>query len=172
MDKDIARIVRPENKLKKKIGEDVNMREILRPDVVRGAQKVINSKADDFMNWALDDLAEMEKAYNLMQQQAGRENMAVIIRNAEKLRDRSGTFGYQLGSQIAKSLALFCNELHGGEDYALIVIRQHLDGLETVFRANIKGDGGSMGLELMDGLRKLIAKYSGKKVGNPNSTQW
>lgn len=161
MDKDVARIVRPENKLRKKIGPDVNMREILAPDVVRNAQKVIASKTEDFLGWARDDLAEMERAYTLMQKQGvEQEYIRVILIGAEKLRDRSGTFGYQLGSQIAKSLVKFCNELKGLEEFALVVIRKHLDGLETVFRADMQGDGGKLGAELMDGLRKLIAKYT------------
>lgn len=159
-DKDVARIVRPENKLKKKIGADVNMREILQPDVIQAAQQVIMEKKDGFLEEAKVTLLNMETGYSQLTagvNPAG--HLQAIFANAESLRDRSGTFGYHLGSDIAKSLARYCEQTNPANEHLPLVLRKHLDGLQTVFRQNVTDSGGAIGMELLDGLRKLIEKY-------------
>jgi hypothetical protein len=159
-DKDVARVVRPENKIKKKIGADVNLREILQPDVVQSAQQIIMERKDSFTEEAKAGLLLMETAYNHLH--AGEDTvkqLAIIAAEGELLRDRSGTFGYGLGSDIAKSLARYCEQTNTQNEHLSVVIRKHLDGLQTVFRQNVTESGGAIGIELLDGLRKLIAKY-------------
>ncbi len=160
MDKDVARIVRPENKLKKKIGSDVNLREILQPDVIQNAQQVIMDKKAEFLDWASEDLAIMEEAYYKLKTSGVTPPLLEIIsRHAETLRDRSGTFGYHLGSDIAKSLARYCALSAPINQHLAIVIRTHMDGLQTVFKDHVTESGGLIGMELLQGLKKLVEKY-------------
>lgn len=160
MDKDVARIVRPENKLKQKIGADVNLRELLQPEVIQGAQQVIADKKDEFLDWTRDDMLKMEEAFaKLRIEGPSAEPLAVIARHAQTLRDRSGTFGYQLGSDIAKSLAKYGNQTKPQNPHLLVVLRSHMDGLQTVFKDHVTDSGGMIGMELLQSLKKLVEKY-------------
>ncbi len=159
-DKDTARIIRPENKLKKKIGADVNVREILQPEVVQSAQQIIMDKKDSFLQEALESLRLLEESYHhLHQGSTDAAYLTTMSHEAELLRDRSGTFGYYLGSDIAKSLARYCEQSKKNNEHFVVVIRKHLDGLQTVFKQNVLESGGTIGMELMHGLRLLIEKY-------------
>lgn len=159
MDKDVARVVRPENKLKKKIGADVNVRELLHPDVIQTAQQVIMDKKSDFLEWAMEDLKIMEEAFEGLQNNAKPPLIDMISHRAEGLRDRSGTFGYQLGSDIAKSLARYCALSPPNNPHLEVVLRLHMDGLQTVFKDHVTDSGGIIGMELLRGLKKLVEKY-------------
>jgi chemotaxis protein histidine kinase CheA len=160
MDKDVARIVRPENKLKQKIGTDVNLRELLQPEVVQGAQQVIADKKEEFLDWTRDDLLKMEEAFTKLRIEAPTAPPLVTIsRHAETLRDRSGTFGYQLGSDIAKSLAKYSTQTNPQNPHLLVVLRSHMDGLQTVFKDHVTDSGGIIGMELLQSLKKLVEKY-------------
>jgi hypothetical protein len=159
-DKDVARIVRPENRIKKKIGADVNLREILQPDVLQSAQQIIMDKKDGFLIDAKESLLAMEGAYSQITAHVATEtNLSLLLREAASLRDRSGTFGYHLGSDIAKSLARYTEQTSASNEHLAVVMRKHLDGLQIVFRQNVTDSGGAIGMELLDGLRKLIEKY-------------
>ena len=159
-DKDVARIIRAENKLKKKIGGDVSVKELLQPDVLEGAQGVINEKRDQFMELIFADVEAMERAYHtLTQDHKDMDAVVILLEKAESIRDRAGTFHYQLASQIAKSLAKYAHEVTDVTSETITVLRKHLDGLQTVFRKNIEGTGGGVGIELMDSLQKLVQKY-------------
>jgi glucosamine 6-phosphate synthetase-like amidotransferase/phosphosugar isomerase protein len=150
----------PLNKLKKKIG-DVNLREILQPDVVQQAQQVIIDRKSDFLEWTAENLKQMEESYYHLTQQSDDPNtlLDIMARNADSLRDRSGTFGYQLGSDIAKSLSRYCAATHAENPQLAIICRKHLDGLQIVFKDNVTDSGGAIGMELLQGLRLLVEKY-------------
>lgn len=160
-DKDVARIVRPENKLKKKIGLDVNVRELLQPDVIQQAQQIIVDKKDEFLGWAAESLLQMEAAHYGLHHGSPDPQilLSTLTREAESLRDRSGTFGYHLGSDIAKSLARYCAQTSITNEHLALVARKHLDGLQIVFKDNVTDSGGMIGMELISSLKKLIEKY-------------
>lgn len=162
MDDKIARIVKPENKLKKKIGTDVNIHDILKPEIIKGAQKVIEEKSDDFLTTAKEDMKLLEQYYAQLKAENGHNpELNKSMNNvAEQLRDRSGTFGYQLGSQVAKSLVHFCEEPHSNFEHFQIVCRKHMDSLQAIYTYNLTGDGGPQGKELIIGLKKLIKMYA------------
>jgi hypothetical protein len=162
-DKEVARLVRPENKLKKKIGMDINMREILHPDVLQPAQQMIYDQKDQFVALILESIKQMEAAYLDLEQQTGTEVVAlalkVVVQQSSSVRDRAGTFGYHLGSDIAKSLARYCDTSSAKNSHLALVIRKHLDGLQIVFRDNVTDSGGIIGMELNSSIRKLVEKY-------------
>lgn len=159
-EKEFARIVKAENKLKNKIGGEVNIKELLRPEVVQAAQEVIQAHKPEFMSLITSDLRAMEEIYHKMLSDADDlDPLVMLIHKAESIRDRAGTIGYQLASQIAKSLAKYTHEISKIDQNTLLVVRKHLDGLQTVFRDNVEGAGGIVGVELMNSMQQLINKY-------------
>lgn len=159
-DKPPAKMVTPPNRLKKKIGPSANMRELLQPEVIAKAQDVIDGKQDEFISWAKSDTETLHNQLDeITDDHINAENLSIIIECAEHLRDWGGTFGYELLSDVAKSMVNYCHEIHSPETHHKVVISKHIEGLKTILSEQIDGDGGMIGVELRDGLKKLTEKY-------------
>lgn len=157
-------ILPPDYSIKKKIGMDVDLRKIFTPERIQVAQKAIDDTQSDFVSWAQKDLAELEHAYRTLQQEIGNSSpssLQKIRKIAFSLKSQSGTFGFQLGSDVADSLYSYINQ-HDIDDENIQVIRKHIDALQVILQQNIQGDGQQIGAELKDNLNKLIAKFDKK----------
>ena len=133
---------------------------MLEPENVQKAQDSIDSHKDEFVKWAKDDIATLKT--NLQAANNGSltpEHLEAIINSAENLRDRGGTFGYPLLSQIAKSLVNYCTEITDPSSNHAVVIAKHIEGLQIIHGNKIEGEGGSIGKELMGSLTELTDKY-------------
>ena len=153
---------KPDFSLKEKIGKDVNMSDIFSKDAIEASQVVINKTQKDFLKWVENDLKTLENAYNAVvkNQAAGTENVDEIKRSAFSVKAQAGTFGFDLGSAVAKSLYDFCETQYKIDPNHLIIIRKHLDTLNTIFHKGVVGDGGKMGGAVHSALGKLIKKYA------------
>lgn len=159
---DSVRILPPSYALKEKIGMGVNLQEIFTPERIAAAQKAIDDTQAEFVDWATKDLVELEHAYRGMAADLGSapERIEKIRKIAFSLKSQSGTFGYPLGSEVAKSLYKFLGEKRKYNADNIIVVRKHIDALQVILQQNIQGEGGVMGNELMDNLKKLVSKFS------------
>lgn len=152
----------PDFSLKEKIGKDISAKEIFSAEVVKGSQEVINRGKKDFLKWVDNDLKNLETSYEELAKNPsnGRESALNIQRAAFSIKAQSGTFGFDLGSAIAKSLYDFLeNDYVEGDRNHVTVIRKHIDTLNTIFHKNVAGDGGKVGNEVYSALGKLIRKY-------------
>lgn len=162
-DDDSVRILPPSYALKEKIGMNVNLGEIFTPERIAAAQKAIDDTQAEFVNWAEKDLVELEHAYRgiaLDPANAPPQRIDKVRKIAFSLKCQAGTFGYPLGSEVAKSLYRYTVE-HGqynGEN--IVVLRKHIDALHVILQQNIQGEGGAMGKELMANLDKLVEKFA------------
>ncbi len=156
-----AKMVQPPNKIKQKLGPAVNVRDLLKPEAVNKAQATIDSKRDEFLLWAAEDLNALSKhLQDLKSKPLTTELLENIVHCGEHLRDRGGTFGYDLVSQIAKSMVNYCFTIHSPAEHHLIVIEKHIEGLRTVLSEKVEGTGGIIGAELLKGLTSLTVKYT------------
>lgn len=153
---------KPDFSLKEKIGKDINMSEIFTKDVIENSQQVINKTQKDFLKWVENDLKTLENAYlALTKNQAGdKENLIEVKRAAFSVKAQAGTFGFDLGSAVAKSLYDFCEGQYKEDPSHLIIICKHLDTLKTIFHHGVVGDGGKVGGAVHSALGKLIKKYT------------
>lgn len=152
----------PDYGLKEKIGKDINMKDIFTTEVVKSGQEVINSTKKDFLKWVENDLQTLENAYVELAKNhtKGREFALDIQKAAFSIKEQSGTFGFDLGSAVAKSLYDFLeNDYVEGEQSHVIIIRKHIDSLNTIFHRKVDGDGGKVGSELHSALGQLIRKF-------------
>lgn len=159
---DIVEEYKPDMSLKLKIGKDINIGEILSNENIKGAQQVINDSQKDFVKWIENDLRTLEGYFAEAYADADNALNAVvgIQKYAFSIKSQSGTFGYDLGSAIAKSLYDFCeNNYVVGDNKHILIIRKHLDTLNTIFRKRITGDGGAIGQQIYQELGRLITKF-------------
>ena len=155
-----AKIVHPPNKIKEKIGNTANPRNMLRQENVNAGQETINARKDDFVEWARDDIeilaANLHEIQNMPMTSQHLEN---IIVSAEHLRDRGGTFNYNLLTKIAKSLVDYCATITKPSPDHAVVVSKHIEGLRIILGSEIEGDGGTIGTDLMESLTQLTDKY-------------
>ncbi|MGB1539441.1 MAG: hypothetical protein ACPG80_00630, partial [Rickettsiales bacterium] len=113
----------PDFSLKEKIGKDVSMGEIFTKDVVSDSQGVINKSKKDFLKWAENDLKTLQIAYQEARKGDTKkegESIDTIKKAAFSLKAQAGTFGFDLGSAIAKSLFDFCENNYKDEPDHLV----------------------------------------------------
>ena len=158
-----AKFIAPDYSLKEKIGLDIDLKAIFTPELIESAQqKSIEGNKEKFMEWVLEDLGIIEEHFKNASatNPPSLEEVRKLEFVASRIRAQAGTFGYGLATLIAKSLCNFCNRQTKIENVQLIVIRKHIDTLLVIFNQKIKGDGGSMGAELLGSLTKLTEKYA------------
>ncbi len=146
--------------IRKKIGEDATIDELLSEDNVREAQKIITQSREAFLDWIKTDLSALEEAYrNINRETQQPDDINAIVNVILKIKGRSGTFGYDLASEIADSLYEICFDVLIIDTNRLQVIRKHIDALYVIFRSNIMGGGGIMGRDLIESLHLLSKHY-------------
>lgn len=155
--------LKPDFSLKNKIGKDVQLRDVFTKESIKESQQVINDSQKDFLKWVENDLKNLENAYSSARADPSASTVSAdeIKRGAFSIKAQAGTFGFTLGSAIAKSLYDFCEkDYREAEPGHLIVIRKHIDTLNTIFHQRIEGDGGKIGLAIHKDLGRLIEKYA------------
>jgi chemotaxis protein histidine kinase CheA len=160
-DAESVRILPPSYSIKEKIGMNVNLNEIFTPERIAAAQEIINETQAEFVSWASKDLVELEHAYRHMEKEPEKtpaSRIEKIRKIAFSLKCQSGTFGYPLGSDVAKSLYRYTVDHGKYNKDNIVVLRKHIDALQVIFQQNIQGEGGQMGDELMHSLEKLVDK--------------
>ena len=161
-DENAVRILPADFSIKKKIGINVDLKQIFTPERIEAAQKTIDDTKSDFIKWAQKDLEDLEDAYSQLQKNlngAQEPEVEKIRKLAFSLKCQAGTFGFDLGSEVARSMNNYINTHPTYDATTVTVLRKHIDALQVIFEQNIQGMGDKMGSELMDNLTKLVAKY-------------
>lgn len=156
---DSVRILPPDFSIKEKIGRDVDLSTIFTPERIAAAQKAIDDTQSEFVGWANKDLVELDHAFRALEKTPDdRVRIDKILKIAFSLKCQCGTFGFQLGSEVADSLYIYINEHPKLQAEQLTVIRKHIDSIGVILHQNIQGDGNKIGTELMANLHKLVKK--------------
>ena len=88
-----------------------------------------------------------------------RNAIAEIYKRALDLKGQVGGFGYDLITSIGDLLTKFMEgrDTINNRDFA--VISTHINAMQAVIREDIKGDGGRIGFQIVDGLGELVQKF-------------
>ena len=140
-----AQIIPPRADLKKKavnLSKGFDMR--LTPEVVRKLEEVVHKSRDTFT----EDIAEKLVAMRRLLTEGGadpkrqREIVAQLYDASLEIKGAGGTIGYDLLSQIGKSLNDFVTGLEALDGRQARVIGLHVDALYAVLANRITGRGG------------------------------
>ena len=127
------------------------------------ADNLLDRKALDFHDWALEYLAKMSGLCTDAKQEGTTERLSSfkeINLLAHELRGQGGTFGYPLITHTGKSLYHFTSPPCPVDDDALEIIKAHIDTMRVVFRDKITGDGEETGRALKTSLDQAIRQKS------------
>lgn len=147
--------------IRKKIGNKVNMRDVFTPEKLKECEAIIKKANTDFLKDALDvwkliinDFAELTENPS-----ESHKILPKIAQNSLSIKGKLDAIGYGLGMKIAKSLHEFAVNDTFPQKH-MVIYGKHIDAMNTVIRANLKGDGGAIGSEITQALSALIKKLA------------
>ena len=133
------------------------------PEVLERAEKVISDLAESYVEWAREDMANLTAAFDDLAAAAEgsrKEHLERIFHIAHDMKGQGGSFDYNLITVIGHGL---CRFIEGREDVGpagIEAIQLHIESMRVVLAKEIKGEGGSVGDQLLDGLELVVAKVS------------
>ena len=128
---------------------------------IEAAQAKINERADAFMAEIGVHVTKLREAYALLNSGGTDEKAAkAIAMHAREVKGLSGTFGFDLLTQIGDSLYEFASDLKSLNQKRIGLIGAHIDAIEFVVQHNIVGDGGQVARELLQTLGIASDKLS------------
>ena len=151
------------NALKEKVasGRGGNVKGEIPTDLLEQAEEQLERASLDFSKWALDYVATLSDLCTEALMEPGRRSrhFGEIHNLALELRGQGGTFGYPLVSQIGKMLFDMTVEGCREDDNAVEIVKCHIDAMRAVLREKVSGDGGEVGMAVIQGLTQSIAKF-------------
>jgi len=154
-----AHRVAPEFQLRKKMGLMHSLASVITPELLRSAQLAIESFEDQSLKWIADDIASLERAFQMIVEHKTDEAVEEATSHLLSIKSRAGTFNFELPSQIAFSLYSFLrNGFEPGNMQHVLVLQKHIEVMKIILSRQVKGMGGVMEQELMQGLSMLRNK--------------
>lgn len=159
-DEDVT-VVNRDFGIKEKIGFEISLESIFSAENVKRAQEIIHNSKEDFLEWVVEDIEQLEEAYKSLESRPGHsvEEVNLFLARALTLKSQAGMFGFDLASKVAESLHDLCSGSGKMDPSRLRAARQHIDALYVIFQRNIQGTGGVIGRDLMQSLGTLTAKF-------------
>lgn len=152
----IVETITPPNPLEKAKTGDGPVK--IDPNVLRQAEQAVEELQDDYTTWAQKDIDGLREAVASAQHdpEALGTAIAEIYKRALDLKGQGGGFGYDLITSIGDLLTKFMEAREKISDRDFDIICAHIDAMQVVVREDIKGDGGKIGLQIVDGLSELV----------------
>lgn len=132
-------------------------------EMLSRAENVIVKHGDGYIGRAqtqLDDLIRTVQIAKKADQESRQEMFDRIFHQSHDIRGMGSTFGYNLVTAIGASLCNFIEAVTECNDAAMEVVSAHADALRAVIGNDVKGDGGPVGLELVESLAKAVEKVA------------
>ena len=155
MSRSYSEIIEPPNPLGKAKSGDGPVR--IDPNILHRAEEAVEELNDEYSSWAQKDIAAVAEAANNPEEL--RNAIAEIYKRALDLKGQGGGFGYDLITSIGDLLTKFMEDRDTINERDSAVINAHIDAMQAVIREDIKGDGGKIGFQIVDGLGELVQKF-------------
>jgi CheY-like chemotaxis protein len=129
---------------------------------IANIQKELDSWNDDFVKWTLEYIEKLKRMLAMTRRKepsSRRGDFTRINEIAHELRGQGGIFSYPLVSAVAKSLFELTKDTLDRSDECLLLIQNHIETLKIVLRDEVRGDGGSVGLEIIRAMRLANTKF-------------
>jgi len=160
---DKTRFINPPNLLKQKVGSRGGGSGAgqIDPQALLRAQSIIDSKAQEYPEWASKQINELYTVYekSVKDQSNRAEHVEKIANLVHDIRGEGTTYGYPLVTRIGTSLYDFVQVIGRANDAQMEVVKAHIDALKVVVSQRMEGDGGQAGAELLNMLRLAANKF-------------
>lgn len=145
-------IIELPNTIKEKVGSGG-----FDPIAMRRAEIAVEEMAVDYDARLQQEVAAFDEAFRAMRR-AGEFDKRRLFAYAHALRGEAGSFGYPLVSAIGNTLARFIDGRPRLEEADCEILESHLNALRAVAFRKVKGDGGEIGAQLVEGLAAMVTR--------------
>lgn len=130
------------------------------PEVLDRAERAVEQLSDEYTGWAQQDIDGLRQAVDLARSDPAKAATAIadIYRRALDMKGQGGGFGYDLITTVGDLLTKFMEGRESLSERDFLIIDAHVDALQAVLRDGVKGNGGALGSDIVEGLRVLGAK--------------
>lgn len=129
-------------------------------DLLKGAGLRIEALTADFTKYLREEIDRLAKA--VIEAETDAAKRVAIVETVHTifndLRGNGGTYGYPLVTEVGDSACRFIKDMAHWGAPQLAILRAHTDAMRAIMAANITGDGGPIGRQLMTGLKAAVEK--------------
>ena len=152
-------VLPPNRELADMLGDDFSAADLFTEQLIQQAQEELQKQEAVFIEWANDDIHELERCYTLLEADLNDSKACDrMMEAAYVIKSQAGIFGYDLGTRVAGSMVDYLAAHHNLNREHLTVLRKHIDTMAVIFHQKIKETGQQIGAELLDSLHKLVMK--------------
>ena len=154
-------LITPPNLLKAKVGSG-DGRKGIDAEAIRQASQAIQGMAEEFEERVTLEIAMLMKlSHDLDNDPSRAPNIASkVARVGHEISGQCATFGFELITEVGASMCRYIKGLRSPEHLNGDVLRAHADAMRAVIKNHVKGDGGSVGAELVESLGKLVDRMT------------
>lgn len=132
-----------------------------RDDALSRAETFIANIEVRYPEWVKSDMtklvAQVEQIH--VDEAFTDETHEAIYRQAGRIRDLGGTFGYDLTTRVGDSLCELIHRLAEGDHYSREALDAHIEALKIVCTPDFKGVPVTGAKELTDSLEQLVNRF-------------
>lgn len=164
-DKEEIQVYNRINRLKAKVGKDVNDKEegFIDPKAIEEAEGMIAALCAECPNAIGGYLSELSKLWNEMKdipQSQERQNISeVMFTLAHEIKDLGSMCGYDLTAHFAESLRDYIQQTELNLDAQRVIIQAHLDAMQLAFKEGEEEADSPKAEELKKLVKVAIDKY-------------
>ena len=128
------------------------------------AEEVVQQHAEKYIERTQDQIDALVEVVQEAEAETGDKAALFekIFPQAHDIRGLGSTFGYTLITNIAASLCNFVEAVDNYDEDVMEVQNAHVDALRGINSNDMKGAGGPIGREILDGLMQAVAKNAPK----------
>lgn len=139
------------NTLRDKVGGGSGMN----PAFLKRAETALEDLRVDFESHLFEEVDRITKMFSEMRS-SGEFRPRELYLVAHELRGQAGSFDYKLLGQFGDTLCLLLEDKTVLSAREVEVVGSHIDAMRAVVNRKVKGDGGTVGRELADGLESMV----------------
>jgi hypothetical protein len=159
-----VRYYRFRNALKEKAAGSLggNSVGVIAKEALEAAEAEFTKMAEDYPDWVESYIRKLYELHGrcVDTPELRHQYFKKLNESAHDLKGQGGTFGYMLISRFGDSLYECTRARDDYPDNQVEIVKAHIDAMKAVIAGRVKGDGGSIGQELIKQLQKAIERYS------------
>ncbi len=144
--------------LRRKMQLPKSLREVIVPEALAEAQKVIDSMKGESLQWIAEDMQVLSKLLHKLTKEENPKAVSQMQRRLLKLKSHAGTFGYDHIEEVAENLFQFLTvSFIFGSARRHIAVQKHIEVLQVMLAKRGAESGDIWARRLIDGLEELVA---------------
>lgn len=148
----VFEIIELPNKLKEKVGSGG-----FDPVALRRAEIAVDELAVDYEKRLQEEVGAFDEAFRAMRR-TGVYDLRSLYAYAHRLRGEAGTYGYPLITAIGNTLARYLDSCETLDAVGCEIVESHISALRAVAFRKVKGDGGEIGAQVVEGLAQMVTR--------------